>query len=378
MQKQLRRFTTILFTELLLAGAGGPANAHHTASDPTTEPILSGIDGSNNYHVTVCAGSTICFDIFVREGESARIVRWEGDLPNALFDLFNEEAAGGHLCWTAGENDARNIPYHFYVYAGSGLEQTRVEYTLHVPLILVKASVQSVSCEGKNDGQISIQPVDPASEYSYEWMDSPEERGLREGMPPGKYSVLISESTGCELAFDYQVDEPKALEMEISVTSSDCRKSTGAFSASISGGTWPYSYRWNGQEVAEPSAEKLHEGDYTIEVNDANGCTLTERIHIPAGNLTLEQLSLVPATCLSCNDGQAEISISGGKSPLEIDWFPYGGSHSLASGLVAGSYSVQVLDHHGCVAALEVSVPAANDTVLSGSNTELILLSEAR
>ena len=104
--------------------SSSPVNAEAPGALP-----LTGIDGTDRYSATVCAGSSICFDVFTQPDKDVQIRRWVGDLPNALFELLNAQGNSGHLCWTPGEQDAREEPYRFTIFAGTENTEVPVEDT---------------------------------------------------------------------------------------------------------------------------------------------------------------------------------------------------------------------------------------------------------
>ena len=65
-------------------------------------------------------------------------------------------------------------------------------------------------------------------------------------------------------------------------------------------------------------------------------------------------------SCVSSSDGSAEVSVSGGMSPLNINWSD-GQSGVVATGLSAGNYSVSVTDANGCTATENFTLVAPSE-----------------
>lgn len=55
------------------------------------------------------------------------------------------------------------------------------------------------------------------------------------------------------------------------------------------------------------------------------------------------------ATCISCSDGSATVTTTGGTPPETYSWAPSGGTAATATGLLTGIYTVTVTDAFGCV-----------------------------
>lgn len=122
----------------------------------------------------------------------------------------------------------------------------------------------------------------------------------------------------------------------------------GSASASVTGGTPPYTYHWTPTGGNGPTASGLSGGDYKIEVTDANNCKASANVTI------LEPTAL----SVSISGGGAEVeycsnqkppsvtltaSASGGVPPYSYSW--PGGSITVNS---SGTWSVTVTDKKGC------------------------------
>lgn len=72
----------------------------------------------------------------------------------------------------------------------------------------------------------------------------------------------------------------------------------GQISASVSGGSAPYTYSWTGNGSATPTISSLCPGSYTVTVTDANGCTQTGQTTVntgaAAGDATITQAGPFP------------------------------------------------------------------------------------
>lgn len=73
------------------------------------------------------------------------------------------------------------------------------------------------------------------------------------------------------------------------------------------------------------------------------------------GNITT---SATADGCPSTNTGSATVSISGGMTPFTYMWTPGGQTTATATGLAAGTYSVDVTDANGAMTTVTVFVPS--------------------
>ncbi|MFA9202366.1 MAG: SprB repeat-containing protein, partial [Candidatus Nanopelagicaceae bacterium] len=140
------------------------------------------------------------------------------------------------------------------------------------------------------------------------------------------------------------------------------------------GGTPGYTYSWSPSGGTAATASGLTAGTYTVTVTDANACTATR-------SFTITQPSAVIATAssqmnIACNGastGSATVTASGGTPAYSYSWSPSGGTSATASGLVAGTYTLTLLDSKGCSAtrSFTITQPA---TLVATSSTQTNVL----
>ncbi|MDW8057019.1 MAG: gliding motility-associated C-terminal domain-containing protein, partial [Bacteroidia bacterium] len=126
----------------------------------------------------------------------------------------------------------------------------------------------------------------------------------------------------------------------------------GSITLTITAGTPPVNVVWN---TVPPqtglTATNLQPGTYQATLTDANGCTNSIPVFLPAppGVLFAWLQSTQEPTCHGQSNGSATIGVTGGTPPYTFSW-----SHNpllnapTATGLAAGSYSVIVTDNAGC------------------------------
>jgi len=123
--------------------------------------------------------------------------------------------------------------------------------------------------------------------------------------------------------------------------------STGTATLGISGGAAPYIIVWGGG--VNPAA--LPAGSHTVTITDNNNVVVVKVFNIgePAA------LGLAPVTTPDSGggDGTATAIVTGGVAPYTYDWrdnggVPIGQTTQTATGLVAGTYQVFVIDANGC------------------------------
>ncbi len=104
----------------------------------------------------------------------------------------------------------------------------------------------------------------------------------------------------------------------------------GSASVSITGGTPPFSYTWIPSGINSAVVTGLTAGAYTLSINDANNCNVTQTLQIqqpPALSLTAVQTQSV--SCNGGNNGIASATASGGVGGYTYTWTPSGGNAAI-------------------------------------------------
>lgn len=257
-----------------------------------------------------------------------------------------------------------------------------VDLVVEVPLLHdleLQAAIDDIECYGGTNGAIYLSVLNGSGSYSYQWTKGGFNATTKDlsGLEAGTYSVVVrDEVLGCTVSAVYEVRQPLApITISVGVvTHNSCfGDNNGAIPVTVSGGTAPYSYLWDGPgNLANPSLEDqidLRGGNYYLSVTDARGCVLSNygpiTVNEPSAPVIISLVEVTPVTALNAGDGTITIQISGGSgSYTSITWTHDGGDDmsafeglTYASGLSGGTYILTAEDANGCDAeALEVYV----------------------
>lgn len=228
----------------------------------------------------------------------------------------------------------------------------------------LNASVTSavpVSCKGSNDGKAGVSAIGGTDPYTYLWSPLGGTADTASGLPGGAYTILITDSTGCDTTLTVTINE-STTSLTASITNSNdvtCKGSNdGGATVAASGGTIPYTYLWLPNGATTTTATGLAGGIYTIQVNDTYGCSTTTTVTINESTIALT--ASIVSTDAACNSKNGTVTVidSGGTAPITYLWSPSISTTSSASGLGGGTYMVTVTDVYGCAIALSTTVNA--------------------
>ncbi len=170
--------------------------------------------------------------------------------------------------------------------------------------------VNQVSCFGLSDGKVDLEVESNIGVSSYDW--NVQNIDLQ-NLAAGEYSLTVTNPHDCTDVVDFEIIQPEELSIA-SETLIPAGNLAGSAEFNISGGTAPYLFNVNGIEN-QSGLFSLLQGDYTLEVRDANGCILAHdfTILLESANENIDNeldLSIYPIpaqdflniTCLDCSN----------------------------------------------------------------------------
>ena len=232
-------------------------------------------------------------------------------------------------------------------------------------------SSTSSSCGGSS-GTASVSGISGGtSPYTYLWEDG-QTTSTATGLTMGTYSVTVSGANGCSASGYASISESGTTLSVASTTNVTCNGGTnGAVNISVSGGTAPYSYVWSNGALTQ-NISGVISGNYSVVVTDAGGChsTINASISGPSA-INVNATSAVSPTCGNFN-GSAIANVTGGTSPYTYLW-PNAANQTTqtATGLPAGTYTVNVTDAVGCTKTGAVSLSNANAPVITSAVSQV-------
>jgi len=211
-------------------------------------------------------------------------------------------------------------------------------------MIVQKGAVKDVLCYGLKTGEVSYTVTGGSPSYYYNW-NNPAIAGVaKPGLPVGVHHLTISDANGCKVEDTVLISGPASpVTATLSVIDDSTGTSSGKASVRVSGGVQPYSYLWNDPLASTDTiAEDLAEGTYSVNVSDANNCSITKPFTIKkleSGNNTVftydskSTLKAFPNPASSYFIVEFELDKSG-----SIDLSLYDEAGKKVKGIVSGQY----------------------------------------
>ncbi len=304
-----------------------------------------------------------------------------------------------------------NLPFGFYsvtVTDPSGCTAQAGATLTQPAAINIIENITNAACTGAANGSITTTVTGGTpnnGNYTFSWSGGLgtviASSSTVANLNPGQYCVTVTDRNGCVATECYTVGAVKTLSINAAVTDISCNGAcNGAILAngSTSGApaATPYTFTWTGPLGAAPvntatssSVSGLCAGTYTLTMRDTDpaGCQVTRTFTlVEPAPLVVSLIDQVNETCVVGNDGRATPRVTGGTYPYTYAWRNAQqtliSSDSVATGLSAGAYSLQVTDSRNCTASLNVTIlaptppsiaPIQNDTVSCAGSTDGVL-----
>ncbi len=221
-------------------------------------------------------------------------------------------------------------------------------------------------CFGGTTGTASATVSTGTSPYTYSWSNGQTSQNAT-GLGAGTYTVTVTDATGCSNTKTFSITAPPAVVASITGSTNATCTNGGTATASGAGGTGAFSYSWsNGQSTQ--TATGLNLGIYTVTATDVNGCKNSTTVSIlGTAGPTASVTNINNATCAAF--GSASASGNGGAGSYTYSWSANGQTTQVATGLSAGTYTVQITDNNGCTSTATVQITGA---VGPGLNTSSV------
>jgi len=156
-------------------------------------------------------------------------------------------------------------------------------------------TLENISCNGKNDGYISVNIQSGVAPYSYNWSTGHQSNFIN-NLAVDDYSVVISDNAGCTQTLNFSISEPALIIAQVNTTNSNANNFNGGSAAlAITGGTAPYTYTWSDGSTTN-NISNLTPGVYSVSVFDANSCSTVNYFEILPENCYDDYSNLNNAT----------------------------------------------------------------------------------
>jgi gliding motility-associated-like protein len=247
--------------------------------------------------------------------------------------------------------------YTVIVADSSGCSDTSSAVIANSPqLIVVNCNVSgSITCQSGNAGSITTTLTGGTGPYNYLWNTGATTASISQ-LAAGTYTVTVTDAGGCTGTATATIVQPNGLPAAVATVNpvSCFGGSNGAINITTTSGQQPLQFLWNNGFTTE-DLTGLAAGNYTVTVNDANGCSAVIAATVTQPPAIISAATIHNVACYGGNDGFISLNMSGGMAPYTFTWNNGASSNSL-TGISFGNYTVHAVDANGCIYDTLVSI----------------------
>lgn len=207
----------------------------------------------------------------------------------------------------------------------------------------------------------------------------------------GQYNFLVKDAALCTLEVGTALSAPTGINsVEITTQNSTCSSSDGIILSVVNGGTAPFVYTLISSQGTNNYTNALStftftgltSGDYTVVVQDANGCGYTEEVTLIATDKFTISTETTGTTCNLNNGSITVFTNTGFTTPLD---YSLDGQQVVVdteltaitfSNVSFGQHTVEVTDFTGCIQRKQVYVNGSIPLIYSLYTTSCVTGSE--
>jgi len=196
-----------------------------------------------------------------------------------------------------------------------------------------------------DDGTASIDISGGTLPYSIDWSNGDSGQAIN-NLPPGDYSVTITDYNGCAASHDFIVSELDcAFSVDVELIHVTCFGDIDG-SITLSSTSDIESVEWDNNDSGQ-SITNLGQGVFTATISLSDGCQKIESFIIDEPEDITFESDISDVKCFGESNGSISPIVSGGNGDFTYSWED-GSSELIRSELQEGDFILLVTDHLGC------------------------------
>lgn len=229
-----------------------------------------------------------------------------------------------------------------------------IQITNNIAPVVTSFSV-TPPCNGQSNGVVAVNLSNGNPPFTFTWSPTiTQTTQTVTGVAAGTYSVFVSDNNGCLTNSVVTVNQPSALTLTTtsSTTASICSGTSASLTAAGGGGTPAYSYTWNPGNITTATAviTPTNATTYSCTVTDGNGCVTTNTLAVAV----TPPLIVTVASKTICAGGSTVLTPSvvsaGNGGTITYTWLPSGVNTPTLSytSAIIGSQTFSLITSDGC------------------------------
>jgi gliding motility-associated-like protein len=358
------------------SGGAGSYSYSWSPGGQTTSSLTSLCTGTYSIKVTDLNGCTLTPATFSVVSNTSLNIAFTSTTPsgcNLSNGVISATASGGSgagysFTWTPPSTSVVAGPvttatglgagtYTLRVIDGAGCTNSFVTSLSNPAGPVVNVSSTTITCFGGANGSATATATG-AGPFTFTWAPATASTvsgatTTASGLLTGTYNISVTDmATGCITTQSIGILQPTQMTITSNVTNASCNTSNnGSITATVAGGTPNYTLNWLPAGTGT-AITGLSPGNYTVNINDANGCTMTRTFVIIAPGALTVTSTQTNVSCNSGTNGAISLTVTGGTAAYTFTWVPVGpfpgSAANSVNGLAPNVYTVNIADANGC------------------------------
>jgi gliding motility-associated-like protein len=274
--------------------------------------------------------------------------------------------------WSSSQTseDISTIPAGVYTITVTDASNCKANATVTItqPTEIILSSTKiDIKCYGNSSGSIDLSVSGGTPAYTYAWSSGQNTQDINT-VAAGSYTITVTDANACSKSTSITLSQPTQLQASINAVHALCNTGTGSATATVTGGTSPYTYLWSSGHNTS-TAGSLVAGAYTLSIQDANSCTLTAPTTITQPTAITATNVVTNVNCNGQSNGAINISVTGG-TPIYSYLWNNGATTEDLSSVAAGNYTLTITDANNCkqYVGVEITQPTTLMATISATN----------
>ena len=262
------------------------------------------------------------------------------------------------IIWSNGEtgDTVSNLLAGIYSMTLSDADGCEVieEFMLEDPMELTLSPIVThISCNN-DPGSILLNSSGGNGLLSYSWSHGPNMDSIAVNSP-GLYAATVTDSNGCEIIFEQNIEMEEPLEVTILFTEIQCHGGSDGSAGLIPlNGQSPYQYKWENGAI-DSLLTDLDTAPHTVTITDAEDCEKVLSFNLTEPDSISIDIIPTPVNCFGEMNGTALAEVTGGSPSYSYSWSNGETSHMIEN-LPSGIYHLTITDEHGCQDSTEILI----------------------
>jgi PKD repeat protein len=222
--------------------------------------------------------------------------------------------------------------------------------------IVISYTTTEIACYRANNASLFTTISGGNTPYAFTWNNLSTVLN-QNNLSAGDYIITVTDNLGCIKTATIEIPEAPIFTVNPVVQNVSCfSANNGSIALNLVGGIAPVTLTWIDGSTAGLTRNNLAPGTYTATITDSKPCVIVRTfIIVQPQPLVLAANLTNPTNCTNASSGVIDLIVSGGTAPFSYSWSNESTIEDL-NNLVAGNYSVTVVDANGCTISGQYSL----------------------